>query len=86
MQIEVAIEVCSTDKRVNGFKPCPDGLLLILSEMRIKKENCLYIGDRWELDGVCAERAGISFLFADKLIAVKDFYLKLSAELNCKRN
>lgn len=82
MQVLVDLEISSTNKRVNSLKPNPDGLYLILSEMNItNKDNCLYIGDRIELDGLCASRAGVPFLFVDKKNAIKDFYLKLSAEL-----
>ncbi|WEK21218.1 MAG: HAD family hydrolase [Candidatus Pedobacter colombiensis] len=87
MQIKVDLEISSTDERVNSFKPCPDGLLFILSEMNItNKNNCLYIGDREGLDGSCAEYANISFLLVDKGIAAKNFYQKLSKELINVRN
>ena len=87
MGIQVDLGISSTDESVNSFKPCPDGLYVILSEMKItNKNNCLYIGDRHELDGLCAERAEIPFLFVDKKMAVKDFYLKLSAELINAKN
>jgi FMN phosphatase YigB (HAD superfamily) len=81
MGLYVDLEVSSTDPEVNSFKPLPDGLLLILSEMNISnKKNCLYIGDRFELDGLCAKNAGIPFLLVDKAAAPKDFYFKLSSQ------
>lgn len=85
MQLYADMEISSTDKRVNSFKPLPDGLSFILSEMGItKKDNCLYIGDRFELDGLCAEAAGVPFLLIDKKDAHKDFYIKLLAGLAAK--
>lgn len=83
MQIYVDMEISSTDKKVNSFKPLPNGLLEILSEMKITdKGNCLFIGDRFELDGLCAENAGIPFLLVSKEDGVKDFYERLSEQLN----
>ena len=80
MQLKVDLEVSSTDPGVDGFKPLPNGLLVVLSDMKItKKENCLFIGDRFELDGLCAANAGIPFLLVEKIETETDFYAKLSA-------
>lgn len=85
MGLDVDLEVSSTDPEVNSFKPLPKGLLMILSEMNISnKNNCLYIGDRLELDGLCAKNAGIPFLLVDKAAAPKDFYLELSSQFITK--
>lgn len=81
MQIDIDLEVSSTDPIVNSFKPLPAGLFLILSEMNIDKANCLYIGDRFELDGLCAKNAGVPFLLVDNKTAHKNFFLNLSAKL-----
>ncbi|ACU04183.1 HAD family hydrolase [Pedobacter heparinus] len=82
MQIGVDLEISSTDQIVNSFKPLPAGLLVILSKMKIDKKNSLYIGDRFELDGLCAKNAGVPFLLVDKNTAPKNFFLKLSAKLS----
>lgn len=83
MHLQVDMEISSTDKIVNSFKPLPNGLLAILLELKITdKKNCLYIGDRFELDGLCAEQAGVPFLLVNKKDAAIDFYIKLSAQLN----
>lgn len=82
MELVADLQISSTDKRVNSFKPLPAGLLLILSELKITtKENCLFIGDRFELDGVCAENAGVPFLLVEKDKASKDLYTELSNHL-----
>lgn len=82
MQLVVDLQISSTDKRVNSFKPIPKGLFVILSELKItNKANCLFIGDRFELDGICAENAGVPFLLVDKISADHDFYTKLSNHL-----
>ncbi|WP_182954309.1 HAD family hydrolase [Pedobacter gandavensis] len=67
MNIQVDLMVSSTQPGINSLKPLPNGLNYILSEMKIKdKRNCLFIGDRMELDGICADAAGIPFLLVRK--------------------
>lgn len=82
MQIEVDLQVSATDPMVNSLKPMPDGLNLILFEMKIyDKKKCLFIGDRLELDGECARRAQVPFLLVDEINARNDFYHILVKEL-----
>ena len=82
MQLQVDLEISSTDERVNSFKPNPEGLMLVLSQMNItNKANCLFLGDRDELDGQCARTLGIPFLLIHKKIAMKDLYHKLAAKI-----
>lgn len=81
LELQVDLIVSSTQTAINSLKPQPDGLNFILSEMKIKdKRNCLFIGDRTELDGVCAANAGISFLLVNKQKGAS-FYQELSAKL-----
>lgn len=81
MNIRVDLVVSSTQTDINALKPRPNGLVYILTEMRIKnKANCLFIGDREELDGECALAAGIPFLCLDKHTK-KDFYPHLLEKL-----
>lgn len=85
MQIQTELIVSSTDKNVNSFKPSPDGLIAALSVSGItNKDNCLFIGDRFELDGLCAERADIPFLLVET--TNPEFYIKLSNDLLISRN
>jgi len=82
MGLQVDLDISSTDARVNAFKPMPNGLNLILDELQITQKNtCLFIGDRFELDGRCAERAGIPFVLVDKADASTIFYPNLSSAL-----
>ncbi len=81
MRLKVDMEVSSTDDRINSFKPLANGLSFIISALKVNRENCLYIGDRFELDGLCAQYAGVPFLLVDKTNANKNFYAKLSEEL-----
>lgn len=54
--------VAAQDPAVGRFKPDPAGLKLILSSLGIAPGDALYIGDRPELDGVAASRAGVAYL------------------------
>ncbi|MNK02968.1 Phosphoglycolate phosphatase [compost metagenome] len=82
MDLSASLVVSSTDKQVNGLKPLPNGLNYIISQLDIKdRNNCLFIGDRDDLDGVCSRQAGIPFLLVDKLAVNDDFYVELSNQL-----
>ena len=62
MQLYTNISVCSTDPLINSFKPSPNGINYILNTLHVKKEHCLFIGDRYSRDGKCAKNAGIRYL------------------------
>lgn len=82
MGLDVDFQISSTHPKVNSFKPLPRGLLVVLEALGVKeKDECLFIGDRQELDGVCAENAGIPFLLVDHEEASEGLYVKLSARL-----
>jgi putative hydrolase of the HAD superfamily len=50
-----------TADNVRCLKPAPDGLLHILKENGLFASDCLFIGDKYEKDGKCAERAGMDY-------------------------
>lgn len=82
MDVSVDLIVSSTEPWINAFKPLPNGLNYILSDLKIKHaDKCLFIGDREELDGKCSELAGIPFLLLKPENARIDFYKKLSEQL-----
>lgn len=85
MGLESRLLVSSTDININSMKPLPKGLTYILNEFNIINTNeCLYIGDRDELDGECARQAGIPYLIIDKKLVRNNFYEILSNKLLCK--
>ena len=53
------VVVCAQDAEVGAFKPDPRGLLLALARMGVAPDRALYVGDRAEVDGVTARRAGV---------------------------
>jgi HAD superfamily hydrolase (TIGR01549 family) len=54
--------VTAQDPAVGCFKPNPAGLNLILSSWGIRGHQALFIGDRSDVDGVAAQRAGVPYL------------------------
>lgn len=83
MGLKADLIVSSTDEYIDALKPLPNGLNYIISEMEISdKRNCLFIGDRDELDGACAKSAGIPFLLINKDESAHHLYLNLVVELN----
>jgi len=67
MDLKADLYVSSTNANINAFKPNPDGLEFIFTELGIiDKNKCLFIGDRIELDGDCAKAAGMPFLLVNQ--------------------
>lgn len=59
----------------NGYlKPSTHGLRRVLELLGLSAEDCLFVGDRMERDGACADELGIKFLLCDK----SDLFLKLA--------
>lgn len=85
MQLDFDLLVNSTDQEINALKPSPKGLNHIIEQFGFCKNECLFIGDRYELDGKCAEAADIPFLFLDKREARRGLYIRLADQLNALR-
>jgi putative hydrolase of the HAD superfamily len=49
-----------SDSRMTRFKPDPGGILTVLRELKIDASSAIYIGDRPEVDGEAARRAGVA--------------------------
>lgn len=62
LEIETDIAIASTDTEINCMKPSPKGLLHIMKIFNVQPGECLFIGDRDELDGHCANNAAIPYL------------------------
>jgi phosphoglycolate phosphatase/putative hydrolase of the HAD superfamily len=78
MGLEADLVVSSTDREVDRLKPDPKGLLYIANELQAKPQECLFIGDRQELDGECAINANMPYLIVDKKPFTSfDFYQHL---------
>ncbi len=62
MDLSAQVVICADDPQVNQLKPNPKGLLAVARELGAQPRRCLYIGDRAELDGEAAHRAGMACL------------------------
>lgn len=51
--------VCAQDPDVQRFKPDPRGLLVALDRLGVSPSDAIYVGDRPDVDGVAARRAGM---------------------------
>lgn len=56
------------NKNIFYLKPNPQGLLYIMEKHKICPDQVLFIGDRKEKDGLCAEGAGIDYLILEQRI------------------
>jgi len=56
---------CAADTAIQCLKPDAQGLKNILQITGEMAENSLFIGDRYEKDGKCAENAGIDYIILD---------------------
>jgi phosphoglycolate phosphatase/putative hydrolase of the HAD superfamily len=83
MDLEADMVISSTDPEIDRLKPDPKGLLHISQQLNIPIEECLFIGDRQELDGESAVRANMPYMIVDKKPFTQfDFYHKLKTELH----
>lgn len=63
---------------VNCMKPMPDGLLDILKKNGVSVSKCIFIGDRFEKDGKCAENIGMDYcILPQGKFKRKNFYAML---------
>ena len=82
MGLSADLIVSSTDPYINHFKPAPHGLFYIAESLGLAVDECLFIGDRPELDGACARQAGMPYLIVDKQpYDCFTFYQNLEKEL-----
>lgn len=78
MGLKADLIVSSTDSEVSQLKPDSKGLLYAVEQLGLAPADCLFIGDRQEMDGECALRAKMPYLIIDKKPYHQfDFYLKL---------
>ncbi len=83
MMLTADLNVSGTDAEINVLKPATNGLQFILRHFQINDpRNCLFIGDRAELDGRCANKLDVPFLLIEKKHAVKNFYSNLLKQIN----
>jgi FMN phosphatase YigB (HAD superfamily) len=66
---------CAADPVIQCLKPDPVGLKNILLLTGEASANSLFIGDRYEKDGKCAENAGVDYIILDNNPILREFNL-----------
>lgn len=66
MNLQADLIVAATDPEVSALKPNPKGLNFILNTLHYPANQCVFIGDREELDGQSAMALGMPFLLISK--------------------
>ena len=66
MGLQADVVISSTDPEVNAFKPNPSGLRYLVERLELAPKDCLFIGDRPKLNGVCAAQSSMPFLLVEK--------------------
>lgn len=74
MGLEADLIVSSTDEIIDRLKPDPKAINYIMNEFNVASDECLFIGDREELDGQCAVNAGVPYQILDKNSDPEDFF------------
>lgn len=58
---------------IRHLKPHPEGILYLLKRLHIRSNQSIMIGDRENIDGLCAQKANVSFILRKN----SDFYSSL---------
>jgi putative hydrolase of the HAD superfamily len=69
MGLDVTHIVAATDPAVRRLKPHPKGLNVLIESAGTTAKRTLLIGDRYERDGIAAQRAGARYLIRTSLAA-----------------
>ena len=67
---------CATDKDICCFKPDFKGLKAIIDKFNVRTNEVLFVGDRQEKDGKCAEGAGVDFVILSSSKSKRNKQLK----------
>jgi FMN phosphatase YigB (HAD superfamily) len=82
MGLEADLVVASTDKAIDTLKPNPAGLRYILERFATTADRSIFFGDRDELDGECARRAGMPYYILTEQDKNSNFYSTLAEKVN----
>ena len=69
----MSVNTCSTDKDIKSFKPASKGFLVTAQKMDLKPSEILYVGDREEIDGIGAKKAGMQVVIINSFEELLDF-------------
>ena len=66
MDLQADLVLCSTDEVIDCMKPNPKALHHIAGKLNISIRECVFIGDRDELDGACARSVSMPCIIVNK--------------------
>lgn len=52
----------SSDKLIKCMKPNSTGLINIINNLKLNRKYILYVGDRYDRDGICAKNSGVDYM------------------------
>ncbi|MDR2633865.1 MAG: HAD family hydrolase [Treponema sp.] len=58
---------CASDEPIQCLKPDTQGIRHIIAILHIPVENMVFIGDRYDKDGKCAEAVGMDYIILDSI-------------------
>ena len=61
-----SVQMAATDPEINAFKPHPRGFQAAAEALGVPDANCLFVGDRMDVDGMGAQAAGQQFRILDQ--------------------
>lgn len=61
----IDLVISAQDPEIGEFKPSPRMLTFALEKLGVAPEHALFIGDRVDVDGAAAQRAGVAFHLLD---------------------
>lgn len=76
--------ISSTDPKISCLKPHPAGLQYLAELNAIPLQQILFVGDRMERDGQCAENAGVKYLIINQ--RDPEFYVHLTNQLRGRQD
>ncbi len=71
--------LCAQAPEVNVFKPNPRGLQVVLEKMGVDRHECLYVGDRADVDAAAAAAAGMACVILTRDKVTSDRYTTVTS-------
>ncbi len=66
IQKDMSVVLCSSDSEVGTFKPNPRGFQIVAKKLGLAPDECVYLGDREDVDIRGAQDAGMHGLLVNK--------------------
>jgi FMN phosphatase YigB (HAD superfamily) len=83
LRFEVDYCFCASDAEINCLKPDTNGIKRIIAVVQEPVAQMLFIGDRYEKDGKCAEGVGMDHIILDKCPILRNIRLYKKGVIKC---